>query len=144
MKRDVGYKGRVRSSRHASPLSIPGWCHCCDHTLTRKWFSLLILCHLRPLLEQSGRELCDALLTETSLQFPFVLVESLALILAPAGGRKVGYGASIKGPIAHQGAKQSTLCNQLHEKNKIIFPEKAENRIETLLLLLYVLCFCTG
>lgn len=54
----------------------------------------------------------------------------------------MGYGASIKGPIAHQGAKQSTLCNQLHEKNQIIFPEKMENRIETLLLL-YVLCFCT-
>lgn len=143
MKRGAGYKGRVRSLHHASSLSIPGWCHCCDGTLAQKWSKLFILCHLRPLLEQSGRELWDALLTETSLQFPFVLVHSLALILAPAGGRKVGYGASIKGPIAHQGAKQSTLCNQLHEKIKLSFHKKVKNRIETLLLL-YVLCFCTG
>lgn len=125
MKRDVGYEGRVRSFCHASPLSIPGWCHCCDCTLVQKWINLLILCHLRPLLEESGRELHDVLLRETSLQFPFVLVESLALILAPDGGRKVGYGASIKGPIAHQGAKQSTLCNQLHEKKiKLSFQKK--------------------
>lgn len=37
------------------------------------------------------KELRDALLTETSLKFLFVLVLSLALLLAPAGGRKMGY-----------------------------------------------------
>ena len=50
--------------------------------------------HFMPFQDLAGavwRELCDALLTETSLKFPFALTLSLALFLAPAGGRKMGY-----------------------------------------------------
>lgn len=37
------------------------------------------------------RDLCNTPLTETSLKFAFVLIPSLDLLLAPAGGKKMGY-----------------------------------------------------
>lgn len=57
------------------------------------------------------RELCDTLLMETSLKFPFVLIPSFALLLALAGGRKIGYPSVLPSvlplmvPILHWGAK---------------------------------------
>ena len=142
MKRNAGYKGRVRSLHDASLLSIPGWCHCCERTLTQKCFNLLILCHLRPLPEQSGRELwCSA--NGDKFAISICSCTEPCSDFSSSWRKESGLWFFHQGPITHQGAKQSTLCNQLHEKNQIIFPENVENRIETLLLLC-VLCFCTG
>lgn len=68
------------------------------------------------------------LLTETNLKSLFVLILSLALLLALAGGRKMGYRFfHQRSPFLLRVPNEAAHGN--HSTTKVILPEKVEKRI---------------